>query len=393
MKNEKRLKFLQIAVCVGFLIGIIFSYELWFPLARTFPRVPIFIDLSDDFVVLFERLFSVVLIISLILIIFVQNRRKMFFMTAIFSLVSLVFFDQMRLQPWVYQYFLLLVVFVLNERKTEKEAASAQTLKLVQIIIAGLYFWGGLQKLNFAFAHETLPILLTPLQNLFPSIQMPPVLIGLGIAIIETLIGCGLFWKKTRNTAVVSAVVMHIFILSLLIAANYNSIVWIWNATLVFLVVIAFWRSDISFAKMFSLPKVNDWKNIAAKSIVIANLLLPMLSFFGLWDMYLSGALYSGNAEIGVIRLNENVFEKLPLKAKQTVFETKNSGEKILPLFEWSINELNVPVYPEQRIFRQITRQVCKLPDDKNNVEIIIKERPSIFDGNYKIRRISCDEL
>lgn len=393
MKNLNRFKFLQIAVCFGFLVGIIFSYELWFPLVRTFPRVPILFSLPNDFIVSFERFFSVILIASLIATIFFRNRRKIFFITAIGSLIILIFFDQMRLQPWVYQYLLLLVVFASNERHTENETNPAQTLGLVQIIIAGLYFWGGLQKLNFSFAHETLPILLTPLQNIFPTFEPPLIFFGLTIAIIEIIIGCGLLWTKTQNTAVCLAVVMHIFILCLLIAADYNSIVWVWNTTLIFLVFIAFWQSDVSFGNIFSSAKLTDRKNIPTKTIVTASVLLPILSFFGLWDMYLSGALYSGNSEIGVILLNEDIFAKLPQKAKQIVFKTKTDNTKILPLIEWSINELNVPVYPERRVFKQISREVCKLPNDKNKIELIIKERPSILDGEFTVKRISCNKL
>ena len=236
--------------------------------------------LPAGFVLPFERFFSLILIASLILIISFCNRRKIFFITAIISLFLLVFFDQMRLQPWVYQYFLLLVVFALNERETENKSASEQTLGLVQIIIAGFYFWSGLQKLNFSFTHETLPILLSPLQNVFTLTQTTLIYLGLGIALLETLIGGGLLWKKTRNSAVCFAVVMHVFILCLLIAASRNSIVWVWNVTLIFLVVAAFWQSNISFTKIFSLPKQINWKNFAAKLICYSEYAFTDFEFF-----------------------------------------------------------------------------------------------------------------
>jgi hypothetical protein len=117
------------------------------------------------------------------------------------------------------------------------------------------------------------------------------------------------------------------------------------------------------------------------------------LSFFGLWDMYLSGALYSGNVEIAVIRINAQTLEKLPPKARESVFQTKSAEEKMLPLFEWALAEMNVPVYPEKRVFRQVGAEVCKLASDKNQVELIIKERPAILDGSFKVKRITCAEL
>ncbi|MGI8468746.1 MAG: hypothetical protein ACR2N3_09855, partial [Pyrinomonadaceae bacterium] len=379
-------KFLRITICLGLLVGIVCSHEAWFPVYRSFPRVPFVFALPENFVLLYEWLFSSILVISLILIIF-SRRPKIFLAVVISSLVLLAFFDYLRLQPWTYQYLLILAVFYWHDWETDGKSAGNQTLGLVQIIIAGLYIWSGVQKMNFTFSRELLPNLLMPLQNLFPSIHLPFQFLGIAIPLTESLIGCGLLFRGTRNLAVCLAVLMHSFVLTLLIVRDYNSIIWVWNFTLIFAVVFAFWRNPVSLRKT-----ITSGKFTFVKLIVFAGVLLPILSFFGWWDMFLSGALYSGNVEIPVIRINENVFEKLPPTAKSTVFQTK-SGQQMLPLFEWSIADTNAPVYLEQRVFRQAAFEVCKLADDKNQVELIIRERPSILDGNYKVIRNSCAEL
>lgn len=387
LKDNKRLKFLQIAVCLGLLLGIFFSHELWFPLTRSFPRVPMFIESP----VLVDRLLTIILIISLLSIMF-SLQLKFFSVTAISSLVLLTLFDQMRLQPWVYQYLLLLIILTLHQWQREDESVSNQTLGLAQLIIAGLYFWSGLQKLNFTFSHESLPMLLEPLQSILPA-NTPFVWLGISIALLETFVGVGLLFRKTRNLSVCFAVVMHGIILALLIAKNYNSIVWIWNATLVVIVVIVFWKNDVSIRQLFITSNSNSWKIITAKVITIVSLLLPILSFADLWDMYLSGALYSGNVEVGVVKIDDAAFEKLPPKARETVFRTKSTNEQMLPLFEWAIAELNVPAYPQQRVFKKVALDVCRIATDKTRMELIIKERPAIFNGSYKVTRISCSEL
>lgn len=376
---------MRIIVCAGLLAGIVFSFELWFPLARSFPRVPVFFEVP----VLFDRILTIILVISLISLIFL-HKTKIILLTAIASLILLIFFDQIRLQPWVYQYLLLLGIFALQ---TKDEKDSAETLGLAQIIIAALYFWSGVQKLNFTFSHETLPKLLEPLQILFPSIQFPFVFIGIGIALIEAFIGCGLLFRKTRNFAVILAVTMHTIILTVLIAKNYNSIVWIWNAFLIAIVVTAFWKNDVSIKQILDSANVKNWKIQAAKIITFASVLLPILSFFGLWDSYLSGALYSGNVAVGVVRINDDLFEKLPPKARQSVFQTKNGGEKMLPFVEWSLSDLNVPAYPAQRVFEKVAGEICNLADDQNQVELIVKERPAILDGKYNLMRTNCEKL
>jgi len=385
LKTLNRLKFLRILICVGLLCGIGFSYELWFSFSRELPQVPVVFE-SPIFI---DRIFGIYLVVSLILVV-VSLRPNIFLVSAISSLVLLIFFDQIRLQPWVYQYLLLLGIFALQ---TKDEKDSAETLGLAQIIIAALYIWSGVQKLNFTFSHETLPKLLEPLQNFFPSIQFSFVFIGIGIALIETFIGCGLLFRKTRNFAVILAVTMHTLILTVLIAKNYNSIVWIWNAFLIAIVSTAFWKNDVSLKQIFDSANIKNWKIRTAKIIVFASILLPILSFFGLWDSYLSGALYSGNVAVGVVRINDDLFEKLPTKARQSVFQTKNSGEKMLPFVEWSLSDLNVPAYPEQRVFKQITAEICRLSENKKQVELIVKECPSIFDGSYNVTRISCEHL
>jgi hypothetical protein len=387
LNKTKRLKFLKITICLGLLTGIAFSRELWFPIQRTFPHAPFLFAVPENFVAAFEWFFSSLLVISLALIIF-SRRPKIFLAISIVSLILLSFFDQLHLQPWVYQYLLIFVVFWRHDWQTGDEPAVNETLGLAQILIAGLYVWSGAQKLNFTFAHEILPALVAPAANLFPAIEIPYAFLGIVIPLTETLIGIGLFFRQTRNPAVYSAILMHSFILFLLVAKDYNSIVWIWNFTLIFAVFIAFWQNPISLRDALFRQKLT-----LLKLIVFGSLLLPSLNFFGYWDSFLSGALYSGSAEIGVIRINDEAFGKLPPQAQSVVFQTKGGAQKMLPLFEWSINETNAPVYPEERVFRQIAAKICQLADDRSQVELIIRERPAVLDGRYKIKIISCLEL
>ncbi len=383
MNNSKRLKFLQSIVCLGFLAGIFFSFELWLPINRTFPRVPVFIDVS----MWFDRLLTIILIISLVSII-IFPKRKICKFSAITSLLFLAIFDQMRLQPWVYQYFLIIVLFTFHDWKKK---ISSPTLLLIQLLIASLYIWSGLQKLNYNFVFETLPLFLSPLQTLVSINKLPLIFLGLTWAMIEIIIGCGLIFHKTRRFSIYSAIIMHTIILTLLIAKNYNQIVWFWNATLILLVFCSFWKTDNSIFEITQ--NTISGREFLITIIVFASAILPFLSFFGLWDMNLSGALYSGRNEVGVIRVNENLFENLPPQIKKVIFETKNDNQKILPLFEWSMNELNIPVNPEERIFKKITRKVCGFAREKNKIELIVKKSPTIIDGSFELNRFDCNQL
>jgi hypothetical protein len=81
-----------------------------------------------------------------------------------------------------------------------------------------------------------------------------------------------------------------------------------------------------------------------------------------------------------------------PQTARRQVFET-TSGERRLPLYEWSMAELNVPPYPEFRVYQQITREICRVADDQGRVQLIVKTWPAILDGSYQVVRMNCSGL
>jgi hypothetical protein len=391
--NEfNRLKLLRYLLSAALIAGIFLSREMWFPSNRSFPRVPFLIALPEAVVVPVERLLCVTLIGALILTPFVRRAHRVSAI-AVASLSLLIFFDQMRLQPWVYQYLLLLGALTLHREKTKDGPSPDHTLGQLQIVVAALYIWSGVQKLNFSFSHEVLPKLLAPLQSVLSAVHMPLVATGIGVALVETLIGCGLLVRRIRELCVWLAVAMHGLILGLLMTRGYNSVVWAWNAALALIVVALFLRSETTpWQTLRNWSAINTTARLA-QAVVIASALLPVLSFWGWWDMCLSGALYSGNTAVAVVRINEAAYKKLPQTAQRQVFRTKSDGMQILPLFEWSMAELNVPPYPEPRIFRRLTSQVCKLAEGDSEVELVMKERPTILDGSYQVSRVSCAQL
>lgn len=311
---------------------------------------------------------------------------------ALASLVLLALLDQMRWQPWVYQYLLLFIIIALHHSQGSDEQSTRLSLSLLQLIVAMLYLWSGVHKLNYSFIYQVLPQLLAPFQNYLPIDRMPLVLLGICLALSEIFIGCGLLFQRTRKLAICLALVMHAVVLVLLIAKRYNTVVWPWNIALSFAVLILFWRSDTNIWQTCARWRECRTFERAAQVLAITVAVLPILSFWGWWDLYLSGALYSGKAPVAVVRVNERISEKLPETAKQQLFTTE-SNERMLPVFEWSLAALNVPPDPEARVFRQITREVCKLAQDNSEVELIIRESPDLLDGSYRVKRISCSQL
>lgn len=387
-----RFTALRFVLGLALFSGLTLSLNLWFPLSRSFPRAPLSIALPQTFIPVVEYLLSGLLCFALALFVLVTRQRK-YLVAVIILLVLLVSLDQMRLQPWVYQYLLLFIGVAVQQRQSPvDESANRHSLFVLQSIIAMFYFWSGVHKLNYSFGHEVLPQLLDPLRNYLTLTQMQLSALGIGVALVEIFTGCGLLLKRTRKLCIWLALAMHATVLALLIGDGRNSVVWAWNAALMLLLLVLFRRTDTSIRRTLASWRTINRAGQVALILVIACAVLPVLSFWGWWDMYLSGALYSGRTAAAVVRVGPRVYEKLPATARWQVFTTK-SGEQMLPLFEWSMAELNVPPYPEARLYKQVTREICKSADDPGQVELIIRGRPALLDGKYKVLRMNCSQL
>lgn len=387
-----RLAAMRYVVGAALLAGVALSWNLWFPLSRSFPRAPLLIALPREAVPPAEYILGGTLVIALVASLFARRPAK-YLVTAITALAVLALSDQTRLQPWVYQYFILLTVIALHARHDVDERSTGGSLLALRLIVASLYVWGGAQKLNYSFGHEVLPQLLAPAQGHLTLDEAQMSALGVAVAVAEIFTGGGLLLRKTRKLCVGFALAMHGIILGLLIAQGRNSVVWVWNVALALMVVALYWRGDAPSGRASAgWWRAGNASGRASLGLAVLYAVLPILSFWGCWDMYLSGALYSGNTAVAVVRVGGREYEKLPAAARRQVFTT-GSGERMLPLFEWSIAELNVPPYPEARVFRQVAREVCRLTGDDSQSELIVRGRPALLDGSYVVSRADCRKL
>lgn len=383
-----RLLKAKIGTVIGLLLGMWISQPLWTSWSRQFPRTPVVDILSPTGAMVAEFVLSSLILIAILGALVRSQRASLFITAIIILLIPLVALDQTRLQPWVYQYWLLLLVFALSSSDSPNEDKDQRTIALTQVVVAALYFWSGAQKLNYTFAHETVSNLLAPVQNAL-GFRFPSTAIAVVVAVAEIFTGVALHFRRTRKVAVAVAVAMHAGVLALLISRGYNQVVWAWNFILILLNVLLFWNCEVFAGQLFRGGQRLESKARVALLVVLACVILPALSFAGWWDMYLSGALYSGNTEIAVIKVDLAMQEKLPPDARATIFTT-GAGETVLPLQEWSLRELKVPAYPQMRVYRQIANQICTLSGDPKQTGLIVRGRPNIWNGIYEVSRIPC---
>src|SRR6185437_1806842 len=169
---------------------------------------------------------------------------------------------------------------------------------------------------------------------------------------LEASIGVALLARRFRPAALVAAIVMHIFVLWAIgpWGNNYNPVVWPWNLAMIAFLTILFRRTK-------SAPADIVWtRNFAFQRIVLLLFAIaPALSFFNLWDAYLSFAFYAGNENSASISMTDAVYDRLPEALDDYVYE---DGPDLndLSISDWSPDELKVPPYAEIRVFRNVGR-------------------------------------
>jgi hypothetical protein len=385
--QASRIFWLKIVIVGGLISGLLLSTKLWTS-ERLFPRAPILNNFPTPPPHLETILFLFLMWCLAATLISPRPQKFIFFVLSLGAIF--VFFDQMRLQPWFYQYLFMLAVlglFSWNHFDTEKRQAALNTLRL---IVASIYFFSGLQKINPVFITGVFPWLIEPIAKLFPApFRISLLSAGVIIPFLEMGIGIGLLFPKSRNYAVYFALLMHSFILFTLgpLGHNWNSVVWPWNIAMSLFVVILFWKTE-----NFSFKDVLGVKNFPFQRIVLLLFaIMPIFSFFNFWDSYPSFALYAGNTSKAQIYISASVKERLPQKLQRYALLNGVKAYR-LDFSNWSFDELNVPPYPETRIYKAIARNICRYAQNPFDVVLIIHAKQNAINPGAKSTHY-CSEL
>jgi hypothetical protein len=381
--NERRLVLLKVTLCVAAGLGFVLSWRVWIS-SRQFPLVPVFAKLPAVPFPLDYIWFALVL--GLLVAIFIRNQPRKLLIVFLALAGLLCLFDQMRWQPWFYQYFFMLVGLGLYAWKQPLVKNNRAALNCCALIIVSTYFWSGIQKLNASFINEVWPGMSEPLLRILPGVQSLPRFTALIIPLLEICIAIGLLTRRLRNASVILAIATHATVLALLIPTAENTVVWPWNVAMGLIVLVLFWQNGESTPRQILVPQ-----RAGHALVLILFAILPPLSLIGLWDSYLSSALYSGNNYRGVIYINRPVMDRLPPALHQYVWAD------VQPMFldttRWAYGELNVPVYPEPRVFRRITTQICTYAERPSDVRLGLRERPNLFSVVRETSYYDCNHL
>jgi len=120
---------------------------------------------------------------------------------------------------------------------------------------------------------------------------------------------------------------------------------------------------------------------------------MPLFSFFGLWDSYLSATLYSGSTKSATLYISETVKDKLPETTRKLASKSGAHVTKGISVAAWSWEELNVPAYPEDRVFKNVARYVCTDAEEPSSVRLTIEGKPDFTNGSREVEIYDCSGL
>lgn len=381
MKLSKQ-HWIYLTVTLGFLTQIFLSQTLWYSETRQFFLVPMLDALPLNMGNVGNMILFIGLLLSLIVGMFYQKRYLLITILAFLSLLFLQ--DLTRIQAWSYQYFLTFLVLVIDWKKEGEKDFFA--LKYIMIFT---YFWSGIQKFNPHYAEVVHPWLFSALSWSKPFAES--VAIGYLTAAVETLIGVGLLFSKTRKVAVITGILMHGFILLMIgpWGEDWNSVVYPWNLVMMGLLVILFWQK----------PKENEhWFLFKNQKQSMEWLMIGILGIFPIFNLFMqtpetiSMTMYNGvTSEVGVY-FNENP-DCIPAKVKDKNVYPGKTGYRV-SLDDWGFAEINVPIYALPTYAEKFGRQFCDCVTNKKEAGVKITYTKRWEREDYKIiKRIDCKDL
>jgi hypothetical protein len=364
-----RIFWLKAMITLVFCVGLVMCSRLWIG-PRTYPLAPAPSFLPSSIypadLLLYAALFA------LAGAVLVAARPQKFILMFLGIVVVFCLLDQTRWQPWIYQFGFLLAALALFSWDGDDVEGRERALNIARLIVVTTYIFSGLQKLNLNFINYDFPWIVEPITKVFPAASGPLYVLGIAAPFLQIGFGVGLLTKKFRRISLVLAVSMHAFILAMFgpFGHNWNNVVWPWTAAMAGLDLVLFTgRQPFSVRDVF-------WSNRSPFHLCVLVLfaILPFLSFFNLWDSYLSSALYSGNLTEATIYASDKGRDSLPASIGAHLVHT-SPNTNVLNIQRWAIDDLNVLPYPETRVYKKIAKAVCEHSQDQADFILLVHEQ------------------
>jgi hypothetical protein len=213
---------------------------------------------------------SLLFVAALVALVVFENFRKLIYFLILLLLSVLFICNPHLLQPWQYTHALILGALVFNNRL------------FLTIILGGLYFWSGLNKLNPWFYDEVFCWFFSPFSN-----QLP-ITLSYIIPFLEMLSGVLLLFSGMQKSAAFFCIIKHGLIATLLspLFLNWNGVVIPWNICLALLLFLIYYQPNPQLIAIR--------KTYITYFAIVGIWLAPAFWYVYWWPTPLSFHLYSG---------------------------------------------------------------------------------------------------
>lgn len=263
--------------------------------------------------------------------------------------------DQQRFQPWAYHLGLGLLMLACGDAR--------RAVMCLRVLVCGIYLHSALSKLDTAFLDQhgqyilsgffqsigvNLDDWLNPREPRWSSRRW---VVGL-MPVAEALIAVGLCWSRTRKSAVVLAIVTHVFLMLALgpWGLQHETGVLIWNAVFIVQAAVLFWPSRLLASPTDSKPRHWSHSQIAMACVTGFVSLIPFTRPLDWVDQWPAWAVYSPRSRelrITISAADRNsVGERIRPFVSAPDFQDRCS----IRIDRMSLAELSVPIYPSTRI-------------------------------------------
>jgi hypothetical protein len=361
------VRWLRAVLLGSTLLGMLSCIQLWLT-TREYPLVPIFAT-GPVVPPAYGPLFLGLTLFSLVAAAWFFRPAIMFFLAATLYLYAC---DQNRGQPWMYLYWVMLLLNLLPERTA---------LAACRVALSLVYLWAGIQKLNVLFFKAMTPWFIQPATDWgLPDVVVAGLRVGVALTPLwEIFIGVGLWFPKTRRFAIATAAGLHGAALVFLgpLGHNVNLVVWPWNLAMVALLLVLFGAKPCA-----ALPQtLRELRRSWSGTLVVGLFgLLPALSYFGWWDSYFSFSLYSANLSRADLYVTQSFRDRLPLRLQTYVDPVENFNPAFqLPFVfqhpRWAAAELGTPELPEPRGYAVLFRHIAAFATNDDDCRMIVETR------------------
>jgi uncharacterized membrane protein YphA (DoxX/SURF4 family) len=348
-----RIRRLRIALAAATLVMVGLSWPLWIDLTE-FPAVP-FVRWFPDYPRRLSWLGLLALAGGLLSAMSDRiGRGGLVFSIAV--LVWLVLGDQLRLQPWVYQYLVMGTILATLPPRS--------ALAFSRLYLASMYLHSGLSKLDAPFISEMGPLLMQTLGRILPFDPrrlIPPgrESLVLVLPVFEIVVSILLLIRWTRFVGYLGLVLIHAALLLILgpWGLGHSTIVLVWNVALAVEEFFVFWPiGEVEPGRM-----VWSWREKLIGVPFALVLLGPFLERLGVFDSWPSHALYASHCERSDIVIQGETFFSLPgpLRIAAVPRHWLKDTWDLSPI-QWSRAVRGVPVYPQARYVNGLAEWVAR---------------------------------